>query len=296
MPDQEIETANPRWPLLSCIRYREVLILQGPPLMGVALSIGKLTVGKLPAVIVFAAASFILVAHIWSLNDWADIHTDRDDRNKSARVFSGKGVNPREMLWLSISLLVASLGLYALLGPRTLLIGALIAFMGFLYSHGGINAKGNPLVSSATHLAGGMLHFLLGYSLFAAIDWKAAMIASFFAVVFTAGHATQEVQDYEVDRLKGIRTNAVVFGKIPVFIASFAGFALAYGDLLWLSLAGILQHRLWPLPAMLFPLQAYWSIEALRRNLGHDCVMRLRSRYRVLFAIIGLGIVSSSFF
>ena len=33
-------TARPPWPLLRSIRYPEVLLLEGPPLMGAALSLG----------------------------------------------------------------------------------------------------------------------------------------------------------------------------------------------------------------------------------------------------------------
>ena len=285
-----------RWSLLSCIRYREVLLLQGPPLMGVVLSVGKLTVAKIPHIALLAVAGFLLVAHIWSLNDWADIHADTNDPNKSENVFSCKGVNPPAMLRFSIALLIASLCLFAMLGRVTLLIAASIALLGFFYSHSGINAKGMPVLSSMPHLIGGLLHFLLGYSLFAPIGAKAVMTASFFALTFTAGHFAQEVQDYEGDRSRGVRTNAVVFGKTTVFVASFVLFTLAYASLLWLSLAGIMPRRLWIFPLLLFPLHCYWSLDVLLRGLSHDRVARFRGRYQALFALIGLGMISTLFF
>ena len=76
-----------------------------------------------------------------------------------------------------------------------------------------------PLVSSVSHFIGGLLHFWLGYSLFSPIDRRAILIAPFFALIFMAGHANQEVQDQDVLIRKGrIRTNAVVFGKTAVFL------------------------------------------------------------------------------
>jgi 4-hydroxybenzoate polyprenyltransferase len=261
------------------IRYREVLILQGPPLMGAALSLRHWTGASLVPVGILFLAGFLLVAHIWSLNDWADLPAERSN----------------SLLALSLSLLMVSMALFSHLGRTTLLIAIGVALLGFVYSHPAINAKGRPLFSSVTHLAGGLLHFLLGYSVFSTIGLRAVLVATFFTLVFTAGHATQEVQDYEDDRLKGVRTNAVVFGKTAVFIAAFVGFAFAYGDFAWLSLSGILPPCLWLIAAALFPLHCHWSLDAMRSGLGHDRLRRLRNCYRVLFILIGTAMVLGLF-
>lgn len=265
--------------LLLRIRYREVLILQGPPLMGAILSLRHWTGASLVSIGILFFAGFLLVAHIWSLNDWADLPAERG--------------NPR--LWLSLFLLIASMALFTCLGGITLLIAIGVALLGFVYSHPAINAKGNPLLSSFTHLAGGLLHFLLGYSVFSIIGLKALMLGSFFTLVFTAGHATQEVQHYEDDRLKCIHTNAVVFGKTTVFIAAFLCFTLAYADFVLLSIYGVLSPHLWLIAALLFPLHCYWSVKALRASLSHDRLRRLRNCYRVLFILIGIAIASGLF-
>src|SRR5436309_580096 len=103
------EPVKPIWRLLSCIRYKEVLVLQGTPIMGLVFSIEKPTAANIPVAVLFALANCFLVAHIWTLNDWADIHSDTIDRSRSARVFTSKGIAPALMLWFSIALLVASL-------------------------------------------------------------------------------------------------------------------------------------------------------------------------------------------
>jgi 4-hydroxybenzoate polyprenyltransferase len=293
----ESKDVKRRYPLLSCIRYREVLLLQGTPLMGAALAARKITAARLPALALLFAAGFLLVAHIWSLNDWADLHADRDHPHKFENTLPASGTRSGALLGFSLLLLAASLGLFALLpGRAPLLLAACIAFLGFFYSHASIHAKGNPLLSSITHLAGGLLHFLLGWCIFAPIGWQAVMAASFFALTFTAGHATQEVQDYDGDRLRNIRTNAVVFGKKTVFIAAFLVFTLAYADLLWLSLAGILPRPLWLFPCVILPVHAWWTLETLLRGLSHDRVARFRDHYRALFALIGAAMVFALFF
>lgn len=283
------------WRLLSCIRVKEVLVLQGAPSMGLILSMGPPTLDKIAVAALFGLASFLLVAHIWTLNDWADLHLDTRDLNKSLDVFTSKGIDPSRMLRFSIALLIASLSLFAFFSSGTLLIAVCIAILGFAYSFPGIHAKGIALLSSVTHLVGGLLHFLLGHSLFAPIDANSILTAAFFALIFTAGHGIQEVQDYDADRLAGIQTNAVVFGKLSVFGAAVACFVFAYGYLFFLATAHIVPARLVPAVLVLVPLHLHWAIQTLRTGLSFDSVRRFRRGYNVLLAVIGLDVISTLF-
>src|SRR5260370_9291335 len=200
---------------------------------------GEVTVAKAAALAVFAAASCLLVAHIFVLNDWSGMSTGLRDPNKAAGVFATRGIGRREVGHLGLALLAASLLLFGQLGVRTLAIALAIAVLSALYSGPAYQAKGIPLLGSGLHLAGGVLHFLLGYSLFGAIDRRGLEIACFFALTFVAGHLTQEVRDYDGDRLNGIRTNAVIFGKARTFAAGLAGFTLAYILLAVLAARGL---------------------------------------------------------
>ena len=276
---------------LSCIRYQEVLLLQGSPLLGAAFALKEITVESAVSVLLLALAGFLLVAHIFTFNDWAGIASDSNDPNKSANVFSTKGITPRGVLLLSAGLLAASLLLFALLPGRTFLVAVAIAALGLLYSHPSVNAKGLPLVSSSPHLIGGTLHFLLGYSLFGAVDRRGILIALFFALTFTAGHLNQEVRDYDGDRLNGLLTNAVAFGRTAAFVAGFLGFTLAYGDLVFLAHAGLVPASLGAVPLVLYPLHVFWSARTLRAGLSFENVSRFQSRYRMLYALIGLTMV-----
>jgi len=280
---------------LSCIRYQDVLVLQGSPLLGAAFSIPAFSVETAVRGGVFALASMLLVAHIFSLNDWAGIALDANDPNKSADVFVTRGIASRDVAVLSLVLLGASLLLFALLRRQTLLVGLAVAALGAVYSHPALNAKGIPIVSSLPHLVGGTLHFLLGYSLFADIDGRGVLIALFFAMTFTAGHLNQEVRDYEGDRLNGIRTNAVAFGRARAFAAGFVLFTLAYADLFALAMARIVPAPLAVLPAVLYPVHVAWSLAAVRAGLTFANVSRFQSRYRLLYAVIGAGMVAALF-
>jgi 4-hydroxybenzoate polyprenyltransferase len=244
---------------------------------------------------VFTLASMLLVAHIFSLNDWAGIALDANDPNKSADVFVTRGIARRDVGLLSLGLLLVSLGLFALLAHRTLVIGAAIALLGAIYSLPALNAKGIPIVSSMPHLIGGALHFLLGYSLFEPIDGRAILIGLFFALTFTAGHLNQEVRDYEGDRLNGIRTNAVAFGKAAAFGAGGLLFTLAYADLFFLAYTGLVPRALAVLPLVLYPLHVVWMITTWRAGLSFGNVNRFQNRYRMLYAVIGLAMLATLF-
>jgi len=205
-------------------------------------------------------------------------------------VFTAGGVGRREMGGLAAGILLLSLLLFGTLGPVTLGLSLAIAALSALYSLPRFDWKGRPLLNSATHLAGGTLHFLLGYSVGNAIDRRGFAIAAFFALIFAAGHLTQEIRDHRGDAVSGIRTNAVVFGPRRTFAASLALFTLAHVLLLALALQGLLPRPLAALAA-LYVVQLSWSLESLGAGLTYESVCRLQTRYRVLYAIIGVAMV-----
>lgn len=275
---------------LSCLRPQDIVVLQGSPLLGAAFAIRHPGAHDLGALATLMVANVFLVTHIFMLNDWSGLTTDLADPNKAAAVFTARGVGRREMGGLTAGLLVLSLFLFSRLGPITLGLSLAIATLSALYSLPLFNWKGKPLLNSLAHLAGGILHFLLGYSLGKAIDSRGVAIATFFALIFAAGHLTQEIRDHQGDAVNGIRTNAVIFGKRRAFAASLALFTLAQIILLALALQGILPRPLAALVALYF-VQLYWSFETLGEGLTYASVSRLQARYRVLYAVVGVVMV-----
>jgi 4-hydroxybenzoate polyprenyltransferase len=278
--------------LLSCIRFDEVLVLQGAPLIGAMLSIGALTPHNVLAGVVLGLGSLCLVAHVFVLNDWSGLQDDLRDPNRAAQAFTTRGVSNTEFGWLATALLAVSLLLFALLGATTVLLALAIAGLSALYSAPVVHAKGLPVFNSALHLAGGTLHFLLGYATFGAIDGRAVAIGTFFALVFTAGHLNHEARDREGDLLNGIRTNAVAFGTTTGFAASLALFTAAYALLVALAWLGIVP-RVLVLAGLLYPVHLLASLRALRVGLAFESLHRLQQCYRLLFAAIGIMMVAA---
>jgi len=277
---------------LSILRPQEILVLQGPPLLGAAFAIRHPAAGSVGPLAILVVANLCLMAHIFMLNDWSGLTSDLIDPNKAAGVFTARGVGRGEIGALAAGLLAVSLLLFSRLGPRALWLALAITTLSALYSLPRFNWKGRPLLSSAAHLAGGVLHFLLGYSLGGAIDGRGFAIGTFFALTFAAGHLTQEVRDHQGDVLGAIRTNAVIFGPRRTFAAGLALFTLAYALLLLLALRGILLHPLAALVA-LYPLHLGWSLKTLAEGLTYESIRRLQARYRALYALIGLAMVAA---
>jgi 4-hydroxybenzoate polyprenyltransferase len=268
----------------------EILVLQGPPLLGASVALGHGLAESAGRLAVLVAANLCLVAHIFALNDWDNHSADLGDPNKAAGVFTARGVGHRGMGALTAGLLIVSLGLFWRLGAATLVIAVSIVVLSALYSSPPFAWKTRPVLSSAAHLAGGALHFLLGYALGSPIDRRGLLVATFFAVTFTAGHLTQELRDYDGDVRNGVRTNAVIFGKRRTFAASLALFTLSQALLVFLALQGMVPGVIILLVA-LYPLHLRWSAQALAGGLTYAGICRLQARYRVLYAVIGVALV-----
>jgi 4-hydroxybenzoate polyprenyltransferase len=197
------------------------------------------------------------------------------------------------MGYLWVALLAMSLLLLSPFGATTLVIALAIAGLGALYSAPKPHMKGAPILGSALHLIGGLLHFLLGYSLFGAVDGRAVAIGCFFGLTFAAGHLTHEARDHEADLINGIRTNAVTFGRTRSFLAGLVLFTIAYVLLVALAARGTVPRALL-LVAALYALHLHWSLEALRAGLAFESIRRLQARYRALYAAIGVMMVATA--
>jgi 4-hydroxybenzoate polyprenyltransferase len=235
---------------------------------------------------VLLVASWLLVAHVFCLNDWAGITTDSRDTNKTARTYLARGASHRAMGLLAAGLGAASLGLFGLLPGPAPWIAALILGHSLLYSHPRFAAKGLLVIPSLLHVSGGLLHFLLGYGLLRPVDLRGVLLGCYCGLVFAAGHLTQEVGDHDGDRRNGIRTSAVRCGRTAAFNAAFGLFTLSYAVALWLVRAGMAPPALLGV-AGLYPVHVLLFWRAHREGLTFAPVSRYRRRYRLLYAVIG---------
>lgn len=268
----------------------EVCALQAAPLLG-AHHGGVGLQGNMGQLVLLLIGSTALTAHAFLFNDWADYTRDaRDPRRARLSVDDseiGRGHFARVALVL---LLLAGLALAAV-GTSAVLFGAGIAALSPLYSFSRLG-KSAPIAASVEHLLGGSLLFLLGYSVGCAVDARGIVLSLVFGLVFAAGHLNQEVRDYDSDRINRIGTVAVRFGCRRAFVASFCLFTTAYLLIIGLAATSVLPKILLA-SGILWLLQARWTLQAMRRGLGYASAVWLQSRYRLLFAVIGITMLLS---
>src|SRR5262249_39085000 len=73
--------------MLTTLRFKDVALLQGPPVMGVVFGWTSSPPNSVGSLVLFLLAAWLLVGHVFYLNDWADIETDRRDLNKVGQTF-----------------------------------------------------------------------------------------------------------------------------------------------------------------------------------------------------------------
>lgn len=240
-------------------RSLEVLALQAFPVIGAFL--GGFSFGWPDACHfgLLVLGSLALTSHVFVFNDWAGHCGDVRVLRRATHTFVREGISRRQVAHFAVALLILSCVAFAFLGGNSILIGAAITVLSLLYSSSPQFGKGTPGAASFHHLAGGALQFLLGYTLFHSLDGLGMLLGLFFGLVFAAGHLTQEVRDYEGDRLNGIRTIAVVFGCRRAFLTSFCLFTAAYALLTTLAAIGLLSGLLLWSPLLCGPCMPHGS-------------------------------------
>lgn len=275
---------------LASTRGVEVCALQGSPLLGAylgGLGLHGASLGRLGLLLL---GSLSLTAHVFLFNDWADYRRDTGDSGRAGSSVNDSSISRDQIARAAIALLILAGLAFAAVGTAAVLYGTAIAALSLLYSLSPRLGKSTPVAASLNHLVGGGLHFLLGYSAARAVDAKGVALSLIFGLVFAAGHLNQEVRDYEFDVANRIGTVAVTFGRRRGFFASFCLFTTAYLLIVVLAALGVLPKLLLA-SAIVWLLQARWSLQALRRGLGLEAALWIQRRYRLLFALIGLAML-----
>jgi 4-hydroxybenzoate polyprenyltransferase len=268
-------------------RYKDVIIFEFPALVGLAFSIPAINTALLVNLAVFMLAGFLLMSNIFYFNDWSDSGSDSKVDIKSGQMHSSFGLTTSDLLTLSVISGGASLAIFAFLSLSLFVIALIILLLGIVYSFPDprFKGKGIPLLSSFLHIAGAILTFLLGYNLYSFVDLKGILIGGYFAILLTAGHLVQEVQDHAGDQQTQIKTNAVMFGQGKVFMSGFTLFIFSF-----VYLFGIAQFELVPpilkYLAVFLPVFIGLGVRAFKAGFSHEAMNRFRSNYRILFGLV----------
>ena len=265
---------------VASVRHREAIIFQAPAVLGLAVFIPAITAGSIAAVVT-CIGSFLSAALHPRLQRLGRYQPGFQNSLKRHGTFVERGVHPTQMLGLALALAAAGLLVFSFLSGPHVAAAFVAIVLGLAYSVpiGGLRGKSIPLFSSFLHFGGTLLSFLLGALTFAPADWRGLLIAAHPAILLTAGHLVQEVEDFEEDRLSGCRTNPVRFGRTPVFFVAAVLFGLSFLLLYGLTDAGFFPPFV-RYTVALYPVYLALALECLSCGATRAGVRRLRDRYR----------------
>lgn len=161
------------------------------------------------------AANILAVTYAFMLNDIEDAPNDAVDPERAAtNVICSGGLSVRAARWLTALVGAASGGLYLWAGPSVAAIGLTTLALGHLYSWRAIRLKAYPVVDVVSHtlMLGGLL-VLAGSSLYDERLFGGWYMAGAAAAFSAYGQLYNQLRDFEVDQLAGLRNTAGLVGQ-----------------------------------------------------------------------------------
>lgn len=158
-----------------------------------------------------ASSSLAIVSYVMAvffLNSFADHQAD----SSSERLRHVAHVPRQTYLLLFAAAALAVMALSWPAGSRLVTVMVVSLLLWCLYYLRPFRLKSRLLGGTFAHLAGGILHFQMGYVGFGMTDADGWWISVFFALILAAGHFNHEMMDHGSDRDNGYMTTTVRWG------------------------------------------------------------------------------------
>jgi 4-hydroxybenzoate polyprenyltransferase len=238
--------------LLRLSRWREHVPFTVPAtLLGVNMA-GRAADGR---VLIVTAANILAVAFAFMVNELEDAPDDAREPQRAARnAISCGAITPRAGWEGTVLVAALAAGLFAALRREALAAGVLTLMLGFLYSWRGVRLKALPVIDVVSHaLMLSSLLFLTGHLVYDVSPGRAWWAAVGVGLVSAYGQLYNQLRDYDMDRVAGLRNTASILGPRRTQIGMY-GCLIGAG----LSLGATVFMGLWPLwlaviPVILMP-------------------------------------------
>ncbi len=176
---------------------------------------------KLGAIVI---ANSLGMSSAFIINDIEDAQSDALDPDKCAQNVLSSGLLSRRtamiVFWVTSGLAFA---LYLLGGLWTTFLGGTGLVMAYMYSAEPFRLKARPVVDIITHaLGGGSLQVVIGY-----VTYDIHFDAAWYVIIAMAlggvyGQFYNQLKDYDVDKLAGLRNTTQSIGKLPARILMYS--------------------------------------------------------------------------
>jgi len=211
---------------------------------------------EITALVLFAFS--LATSSVFVLNQYFDREADRENEVKSNLPVASGRITPRRTLIFSFLLVILCLVLVFIANVHVLPL--FIVYLGIwtAYSTPPFRLKSVPLADFViSGIGAGFLPFLIGGGLTDKLIFNIPSImldAVPLVLIQCGGHIIQAVGDYEADRITGVQTFVVKYGrKRSVIVAGFMFLIAGFSPFVY-SAFGLLPYRHLLLFSILFPL------------------------------------------
>jgi 4-hydroxybenzoate polyprenyltransferase len=263
--------------LLRALRIKEIIGKAGFFMVGVLFAEPPINIKNLTIIIHFFVICIVNGIAIYLFNAAFGFHQDKTnnrlgDLNRFERT-----------KLLTLGIITGAIGfIWLYLFSPMLVLPALIVYALWIIYSFPRGLKRIPLLGLVTAFTGQLVHFHLGYFVFDELSIESILIAGYFSLLFTAGHALHEVIDHDADKKAGLKTSAVFFGRSFLNKISTALFVIAALDLLAIHLLGAISWTI------LAPYEAAFIVQLflIRRlsNPDNEALFAYRRKYMLLYA------------
>jgi len=221
---------------------------------------GSVLFGESPlevtALVLFAFS--LATSSVFVLNQYFDRVADRENEVKSSLPVASGRITPRRTLIFSFLLVILCLVLVFIANVQVLPLFIVYLGLWTAYSTPPFRLKSVPVADFVISGVGaGFLPFLMGGGLTDKLIFNIPSImlgAVPLVLIQCGGHIIQAVGDYEADRITGVQTFVVKYGrKRSVIVAGFMFLTAGFSPFVY-SAFGLLPYRHLLLFSILFPL------------------------------------------
>jgi lycopene elongase/hydratase (dihydrobisanhydrobacterioruberin-forming) len=214
--------------LTTCIRWPDIAVLIAFPIMGAIFSLNNISMESMALTGCFSILSILFLIQVFMYNDISDaVRNPKEPSRRIRHALKGGMISEKSARIICIILFLLSLSGYAFISMKIAVFVFLIEIFTFLYSNPVIKLKGVPLLSLLVLFLCGFLYFLSGWLLFQPVNKVGILIGIYFALVLSAGHLSNEIDDLDSDREARILTNAIFFNEKNAFLAGIVLFIIS---------------------------------------------------------------------
>ncbi|RMG75516.1 MAG: hypothetical protein D6711_06375 [Chloroflexi bacterium] len=180
------------------------------------------------------------------INDIEDSDDDAQDKHKRQQNAISSGLITKHAARIAFNTLAAlTLGLYALAGMWTFILGGSGLILAYLYSVHPYRFKARPGVDLLSHaLGGGSLQVLISYFLYDHSPNQAWYLIAGMTTASLYGQFYNQIQDYDHDRKTGLKNTTILIGKSTATTFMYASIGITI-LCIWHSIRlGIFPHWL----------------------------------------------------